>query len=503
MQEELDQLTERLALITDLAKSARLLAWDQQTMMPRGGAAARAEQLATLARFSHEQFVSDEVGGLLQSLERYEATLPPESNEASLIRVTRRDWEKARRVPADLQADLTRSASIAQQAWVEARADSNYAAFLPHLKRNVELRKRYIDCFEATAEPYDVLLDDYEEGMTTAAVRSVFDRLKEALPPLIEAVKEQADAVDGTVLAGPFPVEGQQRVALSLIRRFGFDDGEWRLDLAAHPFATSISNGDIRLTTRYSENDLSALFASMHECGHGLYEHGISPELERTPLSSGVSLGLHESQSRLWENLVGRSRAFWQGCYPELVSVFPKQLGGIDVERFYLAVNTVRPSLIRVEADETTYNLHVILRFELEQDIIEDRIDLTDLPEAWNAKMKDYLGVDVPDDAHGVLQDIHWAGGIFGYFPTYALGNVMSVQIWEAAKRALPDLDSQVRAGELAPLRDWLRLSLHRHGRKFTPEETLERVAGGPIDPEPYVRYLRAKVGEIYGFVDP
>ncbi len=499
MQEELDQLTERLALITDLGKSARLLAWDQQTMMPRGGAAARAEQLATLARVSHEQFVADDVGGLLQSLERYEATLPPDSNDASLIRVTRRDWEKARCVPAELQADLTRSASIAQEAWVEARADSDYAAFLPHLKRNVDLRKRYIDCFEATAEPYDVLLDDYEEGMTTAAVRSVFDRLKDALPPLIDAARERADAVGGAVLTGPFPLDGQQSVARSIIGRFGFDDREWRLDLAAHPFATSISHGDIRLTTRYSESDLTSLFASMHECGHGLYENGISPELDRTPLSSGVSLGLHESQSRLWENLVGRSRAFWQGCYPELAAVFPKQLAGVDVERFYRAVNTVRPSLIRVEADEATYNLHVILRFELEQDIIEDRIDLRDLPEAWNAKMKEYLGVDVPDDARGVLQDIHWAGGIFGYFPTYSLGNVMSVQIWEAARGALPDLEEQVKAGQLMPLRDWLRQNLHRHGRKFTPEETLERVVGGPIDPEPYVRYLKAKVGEIYG----
>jgi len=264
--------------------------------------------------------------------------------------------------------------------------------------------------------------------------------------------------------------------------------------------AIGLATGDIRLTTRYYEDYLGpALFGSMHECGHGLYERGVSPALERTPLASGVSLGLHESQSRLWENLVGRSLPFWRHFYPELAAAFPDVLGGVDVERFHRAVNRVRPSLIRVEADEATYSLHVILRFELEQEIVEGRLDLRDLPEAWNARMMEYLGVDVPDDAHGVLQDIHWAGGTFGYFPTYSLGTVMSVQIWEAARQAIPDLDAQIEAGELGGLREWLRESLHRHGRKLTPKETLERVAGGPLDPEPFLRYLKAKLGEIYG----
>ena len=499
MEQRLQDLRARLAQVSDLGRVARVLGWDQQTMMPRGGVATRAEQLATVGHLAHELFTSADVGRLLEELRPYEEGLPADSDDASLIRVTRRDWEKARRVPADLRAETMRSASIAQQAWVEARAESDFSKFLPHLERNVELKRRYVECFEPAGEAYDVLLDDYEHGTTTAEVRTVFDRLKQELPPLVAAIGERADAVDDSFLRGPFPQEGQRAVGLSIIERFGFEAGSWRLDVAPHPFATSFATSDIRLTTRYNEGDLSSLFASMHECGHGLYERGVSPALERTPLASGVSLGLHESQSRLWENLVGRSLPFWRHFYPELAAAFPDVLGGVDVERFHRAVNRVRPSLIRVEADEATYSLHVILRFELEQEIVEGRLDLRDLPEAWNARMMEYLGVDVPDDAHGVLQDIHWAGGTFGYFPTYSLGTVMSVQIWEAARQAIPDLHAQIEAGELGGLREWLRESLHRHGRKLTPKETLERVAGGPIDPEPFLRYLKAKLGEIYG----
>ncbi len=499
MRRAFEELKGHLAQVYDLGRAARLLSWDQQTMMPSGGAAARAEALATLGRLAHERFTSNEVGELLDRLRPYEESLPSDSDEASLIRVVRRDWTKARKVPAELRADIIRAASTGQQAWLQARAASDFPAFLPYLERNVELKRRYVECFEPAGEAYDVLLDDYEEGTTTAEVRAVFARLKEGLLPLIAAVGERADAVDGAVLRGPFPPDRQREVVLGIIRRFGFEDSAWRLDVAPHPFATSFSPGDIRVTTRYGENDLGSVFAAMHECGHGLYEHGVDRALERTPLCSGVSLGLHESQSRLWENLVGRSRPFWRRFFPELRTAFPEALGGVDEDAFYRSVNRVEPSLIRVEADETTYSLHVILRFELEQELVNGTIDLRDLPEAWNAKTKEYLGIDVPDDARGVLQDIHWAGGTLGYFPTYSLGSVMSVQIWEAAKRSIPDLEEQFEAGEFAALREWLREHLHRHGRKFTPKETLARVAGGPIDPEPYLAYLRAKAGEIYG----
>jgi carboxypeptidase Taq len=498
MEGQLAELRARLAEVDDLGRAARVLGWDQQVMMPPGGAAARAEQLATLERVAHERFTAPEVGRLLEALAPYEPELDPDSDDASLIRVARRDYEKAVRVPGELRAEMARAAALGQQVWVEARQRSDFAHFLPALERNVELKHRYAECFEHDGEVYDVLLDDYEEGMETGEVRAVFERLKESLVPLIARVRE-TDELDASFLTGSFPVETQKRVELELLDRFGFDPASWRLDPTAHPFAVSFSISDIRLTTRYFEDNLASLFAAMHEFGHGLYEAGSAPELERTPLAGGTSLGLHESQSRLWENLVGRSRSFWRGFYPSLQEAFPEQLGDVELDRFYRAINRVHPSLIRVEADEVTYNLHIVLRFELEQELLEGRLEPRQLPEAWNAGMRDYLGVDVPDDAHGVLQDIHWSSGILGYFPTYSLGNVISVQVWEAARAELGELDEQIEAGTFGPLREWLRDCLHRHGRKFTPQETLRRVVGGPIDPEPYLAYLHRKVADVHG----
>lgn len=496
MTEALRDLKARLAEVDDLGRAARVLDWDQQTMMPAGGGAARAEQLATLGRIAHERFTAPEIGRLLEELRPHEEALPPSSDDACLIRVTRRDYEKAVRVPAELRAEMLRAASLGHQAWVDARAASDFPGFLPHLRRNVDLALRYIECLEPEGEPYDVLLDDYEEGATTAEVREVFERLKDGLLPLVAAVGERGG--DPGPLAGPFPVATQRHVVGTVLGRLGFDPGSWRLDVAAHPFATTFAASDIRLTTRYDEGDLTSLFGAMHEFGHGLYEHGVSPDLERTPLAGGVSLGLHESQSRLWENLVGRGRPFCRWLFPVVRAAFPDALRGTGEEGFYRAVNRVVPSLIRVDADEVTYCLHVILRFELELELVNGTLELRDLPEAWNARMLEYLGVVVPDDAHGVLQDVHWSGGTFGYFPTYALGTVMSVQIWEAASSHLPALEAQLEAGEVGELREWLRESLHVHGRKFTPKETLERLVGGPLDPEPYLAYLARKLDELY-----
>lgn len=503
MDRRLHELREKLAEVEDLGRAARVLGWDQQTMMPPGGAPARAEQLATLERLAHELFTAPSIGRLLEELRPYEESLEPASVDASLVRVTRRDFEKAVRVPPELSADIARSASLAQQAWIEARAASDFERFRPHLERNLELKNRYVDCFEPDGERYDVLLDDYEHGTAAAEVRELFARIKERLVPLIAAVGEAGRPVDTGLLHGAFPVDRQLAFERTVLGRFGYDDESWRMDPAAHPFATNFSHRDIRLTTRHASDNLTGLFASMHECGHGLYEYGSDPELDRTPLAGGVSLGLHESQSRLWENLVGRSRAFWRRFYPELRETFPDELDADAGEEFYRAVNCVRPSLIRVDADEVTYGLHVILRFELEQELIEGRLASTDLPDAWNGRMLEYLGVEVPSDADGVLQDIHWSGGTFGYFPTYLLGSVMSVQIWEAAGRAIPDLEEQVGAGEFAALREWLRENLHRHGRMFTPKQTLARVAGGPIDPDPYLAYLEHKVEDVYGVAAP
>ncbi len=488
------ELRERLAEIHDLNKTRALLSWDQQVKMPAGGGAVRAEQLATLDRTSHQAFTSPEIGRLLEKLAPFEEAQPYDSDDASLIRVTRRDWEKARQVPADLRAEMSRAGSLALPAWATARQSSDYALFRPYLEHNLELRRRYIDCFDGYDEPYDVLLDDFERGMTAAEVRVVFDRLKEEQIPLVAGAARNGGrpARDRS-----FPLEQQQRFELKVLERFGFEPGSWRLDPTVHPFASSIGIDDIRLTTRYHETNLDGLFASMHECGHGLYEHGVSRDLERTPLARGTSLGMHESQSRLWENLVGRSLPFWRFFYPELQRHFPDALGAVELDEWFASVNWVEPSFIRVEADEATYNLHVILRFELEQELIGGEVALDELPEVWNERMQRYLGVEPPEDRLGVLQDMHWAAGHIGYFATYALGNVISAQIWERVLAELPDVYDQFDDGEFGPLREWLTENLYRHGRKFTPKETLERLVGGALDAGPYLRYLSGKLASL------
>jgi carboxypeptidase Taq len=488
---KLDRLKELLAEVDDLRKAATLLFWDQRVMMPSGGAEARADASATVGRLAHEKFVSNEIGELLDGLN--EDDYDYESVEASLIRVTRRDYEKAVRVPPELTGEMRRSSALGLAAWGPARTNSDFAALLPHLERNLELRHRYVECFEPPDETYDVLLDDYEPLMKTAEVREIFEGLKRDLIPLIQEIGE-AGEVEDSFLRGKFDADTQREFTFTVLRRFGFTDDEWRLDTTAHPFMCSPGHGDVRLTTNFRPDDLTSIFASMHEFGHGVYEWGVDPSLARTPLGSGVSLGVHESQSRTWENLIGRSRAFWRFFYPQLQELFLQQLGSVDEEAFYRAVNKVHPSLIRIDADEVTYNMHIILRFELEQELIDSRLDSKDLPHAWNARMGEYLGVDVPDDARGVLQDMHWAGGSIGYFPTYSLGNVMSVQIWERMKEDVGDVDDQFERGEFGEVRAWLRSHLYVLGRKFTPQETIERVTGSRIDAGPYVRYLREKL---------
>lgn len=494
-----DALRRRLAEISDLSSAAAVLAWDQRTMMPPAGAPARAEQLATLTGLAHSLLASDEVGRLLDELAPWAETLDPEAEEAALVRVARRDYDKVRRVPPELRADMARAAALAMPVWEEARRRSDWELFRPHLATALDLRRRYVDCFQPAGEAYDVLLDDYEPGMTAAQVRAVFDRLKAGLLPLIAEIAARGEVVDDSFLRGPFPVEAQKRVGMAILRALGFDERCFRLDEAEHPFASGFSPDDIRLTTRYQEDSLSSLFASLHELGHGLYEHGIDRRIARTPLGRAASYGVHESQSRLWENLVGRSRPFWQRFFPLLREAFPGPLAGVDAEGFYRAVNAVRPSLVRIHADEATYCLHIILRFELEQDLVEGRLTVAEVPEAWNAKVGEYLGLQVPDPAQGALQDAHWAGGQIGYFPSYALGTMMAAQIWERARADLPDLDAALAAGDVAPLRRWLREHVHRHGRRELPGELIERVTGSGLDPQPFLRYLRHKLGEIYG----
>jgi carboxypeptidase Taq len=419
-------LRRELAVISDLGVAARVLEWDQLVMMPPGGARTRSEGLATVQRLSHELFTRDEIGELLDAVRPLEAELDPESDDACLIAVTRRDWEKARRVPPELTADLARLSSEGVETWTRARADDDFASFRSLLDRMLELKHRYIDCFPPSADPYDALLDDFEPGMKTDEVRRVFDRLKPALRELVSAA---ADEEPEDFVSGSYPAGAQHELSLVLAHAFGTDDRYFRLDPTVHPFCSSFATHDIRLTTRYAEHELhgNSVFSTMHEVGHGLYEHGGAPELDRTPLATGCSSALHESQSRLWENVIGRSLPFWRWFYPQFRDGFASTLADVPLERFHRAINRARPSLIRVDADETTYGLHIILRFELEQELLFGGLATADLPEAWNAKMEELLGIRPPNDRVGCLQDVHWSGGMFGYFPTYQLGNVLSV----------------------------------------------------------------------------
>ena len=498
MSDPLIELRERLAEIADLNAAGGLLGWDQQTMMPERAAPQRAEQLGTLGKILHERFTDDAIGRLLEA-----AQPEPGSLDAALVRVTRRDWEKARRVPSELAAELARAGALGHAAWVDARERSDFLAFLPFLRRNVELKLRYVECFDGYDDPYDVLLDDYEEGMTSAEVDALFTELRAGLVPLIAAIAERTDAVDDAPLYGDFSVDGQRTLVGGVLRQLGWSADGWRLDEAAHPFATSFGPGDVRLTTRYDPSYVGmALYGAIHEFGHGLYESQVDSTLARGPLGEGVSLGVHESQSRLWENVVGRGRPFSGWLHGQLREVFPAQFGAVSGEDFHRAVNKVQPSLIRVEADEATYGLHIILRFELERAMIAGTVALEDLPEAWNARMRQYLGVEVPDDANGVLQDVHWSGGDIGYFATYALGNLISAQLWERARADLPSLDDALAAGDGSPLRVWLGEHVHRYGRTYPPRELVQRATGGPIAVQPFLDYLNGKLRPIYGLSD-
>jgi carboxypeptidase Taq len=494
----IDDLRTLLGEISDLGRARSLLSWDEWTQMPPRGARVRAEQLSTLSRLRHERLSSDELGRVLDRARSEVEGQPYDSFETSLVRMTTREWEKARRVPADLRAEITRQTSISEHAWDEAKRASDFKAFLPHLERVTELARRYLECFEFD-HPYDPLLDDYEPGMKTAELRPVLEELRDGLRPLLAEIAASGTEVDNSCLYGDFPLEAQERLAHEVLEGMPLEPDSWRLDETVHPFATGIGISDLRITTRFVPDYIgAALWAVIHEGGHATYQNGIDRELERTPLCQSASLGFDESQSRLWENWVGRSRPYLTHLHPRLAELFPAQFAGVDPEGLYRAACNIRPSLIRIEADEITYNLHIALRFELELQIVEGRLELEELPEAWNALVADYLGLDVPDDAHGVLQDIHWASGSFGYFPTYSLGNVIAGQLWETARAELPDLDAQLTAGEMHPLRDWLAGRVYRHGGKFLPAELVDRVCGGSLDPAPLLAYLRERFGEIY-----
>ncbi len=498
--DKLQHLRAILAEVADLSRAAALLEWDQETYMPPGGVESRAQQLSTLQRLAHVQLTSDEVGRLLTDLEDELGGRPYDSDEASLLRVTRRDYDEARKLPADLIAEVAMAGSVAQPFWRKARQEANFSLFAPYLEKNVELNRRIADALGYEDRPYDALLNRYEPGMRTAELEAIFDELKRAIVPLIADIARNADAVDDRVLYRGFDPDLQLSYAYEVVKRLGYDMERGRQDLSTHPFSTAFGPGDVRITTRVSRDFFNeCLFGSIHESGHAMYNQGMGQDIDRTPLWGGASPGVHESQSRLWENLVGRSQPFWRHFYPSLVATFPEPLQGVDEEGFYRAVNRSYPSFIRVEADEVTYNMHVLLRFELENEMLEGTLKVRDLHEAWHERVKSYLGLEVPNDREGALQDIHWSSVSFGIFPGYTIGNLIGAQLMEKVRSDIADLDAQIERGEFAELLAWLRHNVHRHGRKFTPNELLERASGKPLTAAPWIAYVREKFGALYG----
>lgn len=502
MSERLDGLKQRLGQLSDLGHAMSLAHWDQQTMMPPRGGEGRAESLATLTRISHEMFVDDETGRLLEDAASEVNGADPDGDDPRLLALVRRQWEKARRVPPDLAAELARAASVGQEAWIVAREEGNFEDFAPYLEHNFGLARQYVACHMDSGDfecAYDVLLDDYEPKLPAREVTDLFAQLKSELRPVIARVSD-AEPVDDWPLTALFPVDGQRELVHQVVALMGFDPTAWRIDDTVHPFATRIGGGDVRITTRWDERFFpTGLYGAMHECGHGLYEAGLPARLRRSPIGATESLGMHESQSRLWENMVGRGRAFCTVLAPRIAALGGDELSRLDADSLYRAVNRVKPTFIRVEADEATYALHIILRYELEQELVEGTLAVRDLPEAWNTKFEEYLGIPVTSDVDGVLQDVHWSAGLIGYFPTYALGNLIAGQLWDRVHDDLPDLEDQLAAGELGPLREWLRQRVHRHGAKFTTAELLAREVGGPISVAPFTNYLKAKLGDVYG----
>lgn len=498
-----------IASINDLLNAASILTWDLRTQMPPGGAETRAHQLATLSRLAQERFTSDLTARLLDAAEVEVQGQDPDSYPVRAVRQTREAYVVAQRIPPSLLAEMAAYQPVAQQVWVAARAAGRFDLFVPTLERMLDLARRMAEAIGYEAHPYDALLLRYEPGMTAAQLESLFAALKARLQPLLRRIMASGVVIDDQFLRRPFAEEKQRAFALEIAQAFGYDLQRGRLDTSAHPFEVSFTRQDVRMTTRYDLRYLPmALFGVFHETGHALYEQGVDPSLTRSALTTdflgqyavgGTSYGAHESQSRLWENLVGRSRAFWVRHFPQMrQKYFGVELRNVTSEMFYRAVNQVKPSLIRVEADEVTYNFHILLRVELEMAMLDGRIAVRDLPALWNERMRQTLGVTPPNDALGVLQDMHWSSGSFGSFATYTIGNVMSVQLFEAARRQMPGLDAALGRGDYAPLREWLTANMYRHGRAFSASEILTRATGRDLDPAPYLDYLENKYLSLY-----
>jgi carboxypeptidase Taq len=493
------ELKAALAQISHLQEVSQLLDWDQQTYMPPGGAEGRSEHLATISRITHDLSTSLEFGRLVDGAEKETSVLDPLALDYQIVRMARYDFDLATKLPSSFVAEKVKTSSLAEHFWMEARKENDYSKFAPWLQKTVDLTKQSVDYYGFDDLPYDALLNLYEPKMKTRAVQSLFNEVRPVVVKLIRATKESLTRVDDRFLTRSFDESLQEKFGKEVAAAFGYDFQRGRLDRTTHPFATSFGKNDCRITTRYDKNLIQmSLMGIMHEAGHAMYEQNVGDDLIDTTLASGCSNSLHESQSRLWENLVGRSKVFWTYFYPRFKAAFPEQLIDVDQDTLYRAINKVEATLVRVEADEVTYNLHIILRFELEQDLLEGRLSIKDAPDAWNAKMTEYLGVTPPNDSLGILQDIHWAMGGMGYFPTYSLGNFVSCQLFDKALEINPDIPSHIAEGDFRPLYTWLKENVWTDGRRLFPQEQIVKATGRPLETGPYLKYLQNKFGDVY-----
>lgn len=498
----LEKLKHELKTVLNLRGASALLQWDQETYMPDGSGAIRSEQIALLDTLSHEHLVGPAVKAPLAelvNLDNGEVTAGLSEDENRLVNEIWRDYHRAAALPKEFVEEYSQITSMAQQVWAQARKENDFAKFAPHLEKIIELKFREIDYLGVQTTPYDTLLDFFEPWMTSADVTRLFDAVKERLVPLVRRIADSGVNTGVELLRKDYDVDRQWEFGVQVLNDMGYDLNLGRQDKSAHPFTTSFHPTDVRITTRLNPNNLlSALSSTIHEGGHALYEQGMDKDWFGTPFCDAISYGIHESQSRLWENLVGLSRPFWEHYYPKLQKFFPENLGNVDLDAFYRAINTVEPSLIRVDADEATYNLHIMLRFEVEKQVINDKLPVKELPELWNNKMEEYLGIRPDSDANGVMQDVHWSFGGFGYFPTYALGNLYNVPMMNQAREELKGLDDQIARGKFADLREWLRTKVHLVGRRRTAAELIEDITGEKLTAEPFMDYLENKYQAIY-----
>jgi carboxypeptidase Taq len=493
-------LAERLQTTSLLESCSSVLGWDEQTYMPPGGAGHRANQLSLLAGLCHERATAPETGDLIAEVEATPLAVG-DTPAAANIREVRRDFDRATKLPRRLVEELSHTCTLSQQAWIAARKQSNFKPFQPWLEKIVALKREEAQAIGyGSGVPYDALLDAFEPGMTAADVTRLFTPLREELVKLISAIRGSGRHPNREIITRLYPAGAQREFSMAAARQIGFNFDDGRLDTAAHPFCSGFGPGDTRLTTRYDEHHFpGAFFGTLHEAGHGIYEQGLNREAYGLPTGAACSLGIHESQSRMWENFVGRSRSFWKYFYPKAQQAFPEALATTSAADFYGAINDVQPSFIRVEADEATYNLHILLRFDLERPLIAGDLQPADVPGVWNETFTKYFGLVPPDDAYGCLQDIHWSGGMIGYFPTYALGNMYAAQFFDCASRELGDLPGAFSRGEFGSLKTWLNEKIHKHGRRYRAQELVQIVTGESLSPLPLVKHLHQKFDELYG----